>query len=88
MTLSYGVCTPKNKPVQVVYLKDDQHVTETEPSKDNRLREVRRRDDPPLLVLRGGVLVTRSPMEMHKRNGRREHRERPFPFVLVLPMRR
>jgi hypothetical protein len=37
LTLSYGVCAPKNKPVQVVYLKDDQHVTETEPSKDSRL---------------------------------------------------
>jgi hypothetical protein len=37
LTLSYGVCAPKNKPVQVVYLKDDQHITETEPSKDSRL---------------------------------------------------
>ena len=37
LTLSYGVCAPKNKPVQVVYLKDDQHVSETEPSKDSRL---------------------------------------------------
>ncbi|MDQ2766451.1 MAG: hypothetical protein M3Y30_04775 [Gemmatimonadota bacterium] len=37
LTLSYGACAPRNKPVQVVYLLDDQHVTETEPSKDHRL---------------------------------------------------
>jgi hypothetical protein len=37
LTLNYGVCSPKSKAVQVVYLKDDQHVTETEPSKDHRL---------------------------------------------------
>jgi hypothetical protein len=37
LTLSYGSCAPKGKPVQVVYLKDDQHITETEPSKDHRL---------------------------------------------------
>jgi len=39
LTLSYGVCAPKGKPVQVVYLKDDQHVSETEPSKDHRLNK-------------------------------------------------
>lgn len=34
LTLNYGACTPKGKPVQVVYLKSDTLVTETEPSKD------------------------------------------------------
>ncbi|HEV7706368.1 MAG TPA: hypothetical protein VGO46_18875 [Gemmatimonadaceae bacterium] len=37
LTMSYNACAPKNKPVQVVYLKDDEHVSETEPSKDHRL---------------------------------------------------
>jgi hypothetical protein len=39
LTLSYGVCSPKSNAVQVVYLKDDQHVTETEPSKDYRSKK-------------------------------------------------
>ena len=39
LTLSYGVCAPNGKPVQVVYLKDDQHISETEPSKDYRLEK-------------------------------------------------
>lgn len=35
LTLSYGVCKANGKPVQIVYLKDDTHVTETQPSKDH-----------------------------------------------------
>ena len=34
LTLNYSVCTPRGKPVQVVYLKSDTLITETEPSKD------------------------------------------------------
>lgn len=34
LTLSYGVCKAPGKPVQVVYLKSDDKITETEPSKD------------------------------------------------------
>ncbi len=34
LTLNHSVCTPRGKPVQVVYLKSDTLITETEPSKD------------------------------------------------------
>jgi hypothetical protein len=34
LTLSYGVCKQPGKAVQVVYLKTDDKITETEPSKD------------------------------------------------------
>ena len=35
LTLSYGVCKAPGKPVQVVYLKTGDEITETEPSKDS-----------------------------------------------------
>lgn len=34
LTLNYSVCKPAGKSVQVVYLKNDDKITETEPSKD------------------------------------------------------